>query len=210
MKKLRFAKFCIGFVGTLVVLISVVHYQPAFAKMEYAGWRNEVSWLMGIIFDLPGLLFFFYYTRMPSKAKHFLGISLLFLIGFFHWLYYTQAEPTLFIFLLLSAVWPYMIGLVTFMAYQIRQIESGKAEAKPEKAEEKVKFNGSLPPMKSEPKAEPVKKKRQSPKATRSIGNMKPKPVSMNALDVNKTLKELTDSMRTGGGGALKNEVENE
>lgn len=203
---MKFAKFSIIVVGTLVVIVSIAHYQPVFAKFEHAGWINLVSWLMGIIFDLPGLLLLYFYVQIPAKSKHVIGSLLLLLIAFFHWVYYTQTVPDILTRLVLSAVWPVMIIVVTFVAYQIRKIESGKAEADPDG---KAEFNGSLPEMRAKQKTTPVKKKRQSQgQETRSTKNMKSGPTSTGAPTAKKNTGGYIDSMRTAGGSAR--EVKND
>jgi len=213
---LKFAKFSIIVVGTLVVIVSIAHYQPVFAKFEHAGWINLVSWLMGIIFDLPGLLLLYFYVQIPAKSKHVIGSLLLLLIAFFHWVYYTQTVPDILTRLVLSAVWPVMIIVVTFVAYQIRKIESEKAKAKaepePEKAEEEAKPDGILtflgvPKKQTAPPL--AKKKRQTlDRETRSTKNMKSGPTPTGAPTAKKNTGGSTDSMRTDGGSAK--EVKNE
>jgi hypothetical protein len=203
MKSVKFAKVCIWLVATLVMLVSIFHYQPVFAKYEHAGLVNLISWLMGIIFDLPGLLLLYYFPNSKSGWKWTVGFLLLFLIAFFHFEYYSETIKNDLTRITLSAVWPFMIVVCTFIAVQIKKIESGKAEAV---RESKAKFDGSLDFLKNEPVQKPAKKKRENhQRVSRNTKNMKLVPAFTGARLVGVNSMESIGSMPIDGNNAGAN-----
>lgn len=116
---MRNAKYSLYFVGFLVIVVSITHYQEVFSRFEAKTITGEiVSWTMGVIFDLSQIIFVYYYRSIESKWKIFYQMYLLLLIFFLHLQYYIPFD-TAVIRTIYASCWPFCLAMVSFLVKHI-------------------------------------------------------------------------------------------